>query len=52
MASQVSAFADGVVIGSALVDTMARLDNRVEEIPDALRVQAQSIRTALDQSST
>ncbi|MBA03321.1 MAG: hypothetical protein CMQ36_04725 [Gammaproteobacteria bacterium] len=52
MASQVAAFADGVVIGSALVDTMARLDNRVEEIPDALRVQAQSIRTALDQSST
>ena len=50
MASQVAAFADGVVIGSALVDTMARLDNRVEEIPDALRVQAQSIRTALDQS--
>ncbi|MCH2351321.1 MAG: tryptophan synthase subunit alpha [Pseudomonadales bacterium] len=52
MASQVAAFADGVVVGSALVDTMARLDNRVEEIPDALRVQAQSIRTALDQSST
>ena len=52
MASQVAAFADGVVGGSALVDTMARLDNRVEEIPDALRVQAQSIRTALDQSST
>ena len=52
MASQVAAFADGVVVGSALVDTMARLDSRVEEIPDALRVQAQSIRTALDQSST
>ena len=52
MASQVAAFADGVVVGSALVDTMARLDNRVEEIPDALRVQAQSIRTALDQPST
>ena len=52
MASQVAAFADGVVVGSALVDTMARLDNRVEEIPDALRIQAQSIRTALDQSST
>ena len=52
MASQVAAFADGVVVGSAFVDTMARLDSRVEEIPDALRVQAQSIRTALDQSST
>jgi len=52
MARQVAAFADGVVVGSALVDTMARLDSRVEEIPDALRVQAQSIRTALDQPST
>ena len=52
MARQVAAFADGVVVGSALVDTMARLDSRVEEIPDALRVQAQSIRTALDLSST
>lgn len=51
-ARQVAAFADGVVVGSALVDTMAGLDSRIEQIPDALRVQAKSIRKALDQTAT
>ena len=47
-ACRVAAFADGVVVGSALVDTMASLKGNIDQIPEALRVQAESIRAAID----
>jgi len=50
-ARAVSTFSDGVVVGSALVDTMARQSADPETIPDALIEQVQEIRRALDQSS-
>jgi tryptophan synthase alpha chain len=49
-ARAVSAFSDGVVVGSALVDTMARQSADPEAIPKALVEQVREIRQALDQS--
>ncbi len=43
-----SSFADGVVVGSAVVNTMARLMNEPAAIPEALLAQVQEIRQALD----
>ncbi len=43
----VAPLADGVVVGSSLVTTMAR--NRPGDIPGALNAQAREIRTAIDQ---
>ncbi len=48
-ARAVSTFSDGVVVGSALVDTMARQSADPAAIPDALAAQVEEIRLALDQ---
>ena len=45
-AAAVAEFADGIVIGSALVDTMAT--EPAASVPERLEAQARSIRTALD----
>ena len=47
-ARAVSQFADGVVVGSALVNTMADLAAEPARIPDALIEQARDLRRALD----
>jgi tryptophan synthase alpha subunit len=41
--------ADGVVVGSALVATMAAACAEPDSIPDRLEVQVRAIRAALDQ---
>ena len=46
-AAAISKFANGVVIGSELVDTMAESDN-AGAIPDALRAKVMNFRDALD----
>lgn len=48
MAAAVGALADGIAVGSMLVDTMARLAGSPDEIPTALTAQAASLRQALD----
>lgn len=50
-ARSVAAFSDGVVVGSALVDTMARQSVDPAAIPEALTAQVEEIRHALDQPS-
>lgn len=50
-ARSVSAFSDGVVVGSALVDTMARQSADPAAIPEALTAQVGEIRHALDHPS-
>ena len=40
--------ADGIVVGSALVDAMGELATRPEAIPDALEARARALRQALD----
>ena len=47
-ARTIAAYADGVVIGAALVSTMAALVGRSDAIPDALRDALAKIRQALD----
>lgn len=47
-AQAVAQYADGVVVGSALVDTMARNAQRLDDIPDLLAQQVRAIRAALD----
>lgn len=49
-ARAMAAHADGVVVGSALVATVAELGARPEAIPDALRAQVAEIRGGLDQA--
>jgi tryptophan synthase alpha chain len=48
-ARAVAAFADGVVIGAALVSTVASLNATPAAIPDALERQLRGLRTAMDQ---
>ncbi len=48
-ARAVAKFADGVVVGSALVNTMARLAADPAAIPDALYEQTHAFRLAIDQ---
>lgn len=43
-----SRYADGAVVGSALVNTVAAHGSTPERIPELLQAQAQEIRTALD----
>ena len=43
-----SRHADGAVVGSALVNTVAAHGSTPEQIPELLQAQAQEIRTALD----
>jgi tryptophan synthase alpha chain len=47
-AQAVARHADGAVVGSALVHTMAACAGRPEEIPARLEAQARDLRTALD----
>jgi tryptophan synthase alpha chain len=47
-AAAVAPHADGIVVGSALVDTMARLTATPEAIPPALTAQAEALRRAID----
>jgi len=47
-----SEFSDGVVVGSALVSTMAALAGRPSAIPEALTNQVEQIRRALDLPAT
>lgn len=49
-AREVAAYADGVVVGSALVDTMARFKDDPANIPDALTRQVETFREALDRT--
>ncbi|HCP50448.1 MAG TPA: tryptophan synthase subunit alpha [Gammaproteobacteria bacterium] len=47
---RIAKYADGVVVGSALVRTMDALQNSVLEIPDALEAQVKELRDAIDES--
>jgi len=47
-AARISKVADGVVLGSAIVDTMSGLAQATDRIPDALERQARALREALD----
>jgi tryptophan synthase alpha chain len=47
-ASRVAPLADGVVVGSAIVTTMERLQREPAKIPAALEAQAREIRSAID----
>ena len=47
-ARAVAQVADGVVVGSALVDAMGELADRPEAIPEALEARARGLREALD----
>ena len=49
-ARRIAKYADGVVIGSAIVRTMDALQNSVVEIPDALESQVKEVRDAMDES--
>ncbi len=49
-AMRIAKYADGVVIGSAIVRTMDALQNSVVEIPDALESQVKEVRDAMDES--
>ena len=49
-AGRIAKYADGVVIGSAIVRTMDALQNSVVEIPDALESQVKEVRDAMDES--
>jgi tryptophan synthase alpha chain len=48
MAARIASASDGVVVGSALVDTMGRLAADTAAIPDALTAQVRELRAALD----
>ncbi len=50
-AKAVGQFADGVVVGSALVSEIERLQNQPEGLPDVLQGRMQSLRDALDSLS-
>lgn len=47
-AAAVGALADGIAVGSMLVDTMARLASTPDAIPEALTAQTATLRRALD----
>lgn len=47
-AEAVARYADGAVVGSALVNTMADCANAPQQIPGRLEAQARELRTALD----
>lgn len=47
-ARQVAAFADGVVVGSALVRRMGELADQPQAIPEALRTLTETLRQAMD----
>jgi tryptophan synthase alpha chain len=49
-ARAMAAHADGVVVGSALVATIAALGTQPENIPEALRSQVAAIRSGLDRA--
>ena len=49
-AGRIATYADGVVVGSALVRTMEDLRDSEREIPGALEAQAKKIRAAMDKT--
>ena len=49
-AGRIATYADGVVVGSALVRTMEDLRDSEREIPGALEAQAKKIRAAMDET--
>jgi len=51
-AAQAAPYADGLIVGSALVKRMAELERTPEDIPDALQHMAGEFRAAIDRTST
>ena len=49
-ARRIAAYADGVVVGSALVRTMEALQSSERQIPGALEAQVRKLRDAMDES--
>jgi tryptophan synthase alpha chain len=49
-ARRIATYADGVVVGSALVRTMEALRNSERQIPGALEAQVRELRDAMDES--
>jgi len=52
VAAEVSSYADGLIVGSALVKRMAELEHSPDKIPHALRQMASEFRSAIDRAST
>ncbi len=50
VAAAASSYADGLIVGSALVKRMAELEHSPERIPDALRHMASEFRGAIDRA--